>query len=176
MTGFFRKLFAKPAEAPVQQAGPSKQEAINDALTDQLIGFIGPQLQMLGYELTKVPAEGTFISKRSRGYIYGIAARVVGQVPEELQVKLLELVFQGAFYLVYGAENGPPLFERTFEETVARDGETLSGGYHAEDHVSASLRGEPFQSVMGFWLLNNGIGDPDEKMPIIQNPRPLPTS
>lgn len=174
MTGFFRKLFSKPTEAPQPLVQPSRQEAVNEALIGQLIGFIAPQLQMLGFELATVPAEGTFISKRSRGYIYGIAAAVLGQLPNETAPSLVEPIMGGAFYLVYGSENGPPLLEMTFAEAVARDGETLSGSYHAEDHVGASLRGEPFQSVMGFWLLNNAIGDPDEKMPIIENPKPLP--
>lgn len=178
MAGFFKKLFgvSNSAPQPQPQSESYDEVAIFEECCRHLAIFLTPQLQMLGFELGKVPPTGTFISKRSRGYIWGIAATVLAPWPEEFKRAMVSEVMRSAFWFVYGDGSCEELMQLTLDESTARDPATLSGSYHAEDDVTAVYEAKPHASVMGFWILNNGIGNPDEKMPPILNPRPLPVS
>lgn len=149
------------------------RETVLDAIADQLVTLMGPQFAALGIK-PSAPPTGSFVSKRSRGYLYGVAARVADDLSEGTRVALSGEIFQMLFSIVYGAALGLPLFKLTLDECVARDGETLSGAHYAEDDVSAVFRGDPNRTVMGFWLLNNGVGVAEEKMPELLTFDPFP--
>ena len=150
------------------------EHSLSEIQARALLALLLPQLEMLGLELEKVPAVGSFASKRSRGYIYGLAAAVLGVTTRQQDGGMAEDIMQAAFTLVWGQANAQALFERTLAESAARDGETLAGSYRAEAEVGELYSGKPNAPAMGFWLLNNGLNDPDEIMPAIENPRPLP--
>lgn len=167
--GWFSKLFgSKPASR-------EEEFTVHDVQAQALLGFLTPQLQLLGLELEKVPVEGSFVSKRSRGYVYGMAAGILGATTETQDAEMVEDIMQAAFTLVWGRETAQRVFELTLAECAARDGQTLAGSYRAEADVADVYAGKPFAAVVGFWLLNNGLNNPDEVMPEIEHPRPLPT-
>jgi hypothetical protein len=168
--GWLSKLFGH--ERPASASEPAAAEV--QART--LLGFLIPQLDLLGLEREKVPVGGSFTSKRSRGYIYGTAAAVLGETTAEQDAEMVEDIMQAAFTLVWGAERAQEIFEITLAECAARDGETLAGTYRAEADVRAVYAGRPGAAVMGFWLLNNGLNDPRTIMPKIENPLPLSPS
>ena len=165
--GWLSKLFG---------SGPSADPAelsVHDVQARALLGFLIPQLQLLGVELEKAPAHGSFASKRSRGYIYGMAAAVLCETSKQQDAQMVEDIMQAAFTLVWGPEIAQRMYEQTLTESAARDGETLAGSYRAEADVREVYSGKPHAAVMGFWLLNNNLNDPDEIMAAITNPRPL---
>jgi hypothetical protein len=86
---------------------------------------------------------------------------------------MVDEMMQAAFTLVWGRENAQRVFDATLAECAARDGDTLAGSYRAETDVREVYAGKPHAAVMGFWLLNNGLNDPREVMPRIEDPRPL---
>lgn len=168
MAGFFGRLFGAKASQP-----PQEGLSVYEIRAKALLTFLIPQLQLLGLELEQVPASGSYVSKRSRGYIYGTACAVLGATSDEMTSEEVEDIMQTAFTLVWGRENAQPIYQATLAECAARDGETLAGSYRAEADVGEVHAGKPHATVMGFWLLNNGLGNPEEKMPPIVNPRPL---
>jgi hypothetical protein len=173
--GFFDFLSGGTLEQTEQtNISDSDIDAVYESIARSLISLLTPQLVMLGYQLMSVPAEGDFVSKRSRGYVFGLASAVASELTSTLTAEVVNATLLNAFELVYGSEYADKLLQLTLNESVSRDGEMLAGAYRAEDDVVAVYSGRPYSTVMGFWLLNNQIGDPSDKMPIISNPRPLP--
>ncbi len=166
--GWWSKLFGSKPQAQ------SEQLSLVDVQDRALLRIIIPQLQLLGFEMGRVPADGSFVSKRSRGYIYGTAASVLCQLTRQQNREMIHEIMQSAFTLVWGPERANELFEMTLHECAARDGETLAGSYAAEADVGEVYSGQPYAAVTGFWLLNNGLNHPETMMPAIENPRPLP--
>ncbi len=166
---WFGKLFGSQA---VKATEPL---SLAEAQAHALLSFLIPQLQMLELELAGVPDIGTYVSKRSRGYIYGMAAGILGALDTIDSAAKVEDIMQAAFTLVYGHEAAQTVYELTLAECEARDGETLAGCYRAEDDVGDVYAGKPMSAVMGFWLLNSGMNDANEIMPTINEPRPLPS-
>ncbi len=172
MAGFFGRLFA-----PKQSQSFQSETTAHEVRAKALLTFLIPQLQLLSLELEEVPTEGSYVSKRSRGYVYGMAGAVLAATSEEMTSELVDDIMQTAFTLVWGRENAQRVYKATLAECVARDGETLAGSYRAEADVGEVYARKNYASVMGFWLLNNGLNNPDEIMPPIRNPPPLqPTS
>jgi hypothetical protein len=167
---WFSRLFKQ------QHTVSEKLDSVHDVRAFALLSFIRPQLNLLGLNQENVPVTGSFISKRSRGYIYGMAAAVAGATAQEGEQSedAYHDVLEAAFILVWGREMAKSMFNKTFSECVARDGQTLAGAYCGEADVSMVYAGKPYASVMGFWLLNNGLNNPEEIMPEIKNPPPLP--
>jgi hypothetical protein len=128
---------------------------------------------LLGLELENVPIGGSFTSKRSRGYVYGLAAGILGATSNRQDAQMAEDLMQAAFTLVWGRGNAQALFEQTLAESAGRDGETLAGSYRAESEIGDVYSGKPHASAVGFWLLNNGLNEPEEVMPVVKDPRPL---
>lgn len=159
-----------PLSVPTEQTASMTPENFRVNL---LIELIGPQLHLLTIEFGKTPLTGSYVSKRSRGYIYGTAASILGMTIQNIDEKSLNHTMRSAFSLVWGDENAQDIFEKTLAECVARDGETLAGSYYAEAEIGEAYQGKTHAAVMGFWLLNNEINDPAEIMPVIENPSRL---
>lgn len=93
--GWLSNLF-KGKTAEIQQVKIHEVQALD------LHSFLMPQLQLLGLEFEKVPAEGSFISKQSRGYIYGMAAAVLCETTEKQDSEMVDEMMQAAFTLAVG--------------------------------------------------------------------------
>ncbi len=173
--GFFDFLSAD-SSGQIEQTNisDSDMDAVYESIARSLNSLLTPQLLMLGYQLENVPVSGDFVSKRSRGYIFGMASAVASELASGLTAELVNATLLNAFELVYGPQHAVALLQQTLYESANRDGDTLAGAYQAEDDVVAVYSGRPHSAVFGFWLLNNQIGEPSEKMPTILNPRPLP--
>lgn len=172
MLGFIQLLFgSKPSSNPASQSTSLTAEEVQ---AKALLGFLIPQLQLLEFELEQIPTNGSYISKRSRGYIYGMAAAILGESSQKMNSEMVNDIMHTAFTLVWGKENAQHLFDMTLAECAARDGDTLAGSYRAEADVGEVFQNKPHAAVMGFWLLNNGLNNPEEIMPSIEYPRPLP--
>lgn len=168
-----RLLRSNPSLNPEPQ---SLSLTTREMQTKALLEFLIPQLQLLSLQLEQVPRNDFYTSKRSRGYIYGMAAAIWGASPHNKNVDIFEEIVLTAFGLVWGKQSAQPLFDMTLAEHAARDGDTLAGSYRAEDDVGGVFQKKPHAAVMGFWLLNNGHNIPEIIMPTIENPRPLPST
>lgn len=122
MVGFLGRLFGSKVSQQSQEA-----LSVHGVRAKALLMFLIPQLQLLGFELSKVPSDGSYVSKRSRGYIYGMAGAVLAATSEEMTSEMVEDIMQTAFTLVWGPENAPSIYKATLAECAARDGETLAG-------------------------------------------------
>jgi hypothetical protein len=168
--GWLSKLFGheRPQSAPELPLGEVQASA--------LLGLLVPQLELLELQLEKVPVGGSFTSTRSRGYIYGLAAGVLGTTTKHQDGAMAEDIMHAPFTLVWGRNNAQNPFDQTLAESAARHGETLAGAYRAESDVGDVCSGKPFATVMGFWLLNNGLNDSEAIMSVFENPRPVPAT
>ncbi|WP_373489297.1 hypothetical protein [Blastomonas sp.] len=176
MMGFIQRLFgSKPSPSPSASVR-NEPQTIEEVQAKTLLGFLIPQLQLLGFELEEVPTTGKYVSKRSRGYIYGLAAAILGATSQKINSGMVDDIMHTAFTLVWGRENAQRLFDMTLAECAARNGDTLAGSYRAEADVGEVFQEKPHAAVMGLWLLNNGLNNPEVIMPPIENPRPLPPS
>lgn len=128
--------------------------------------MLSPQIAMLNYEAMQVPASGSYISGRSRGYIMGLIARVLGDFPDQQTLPLLPIVGDAAFEFVYGSEHGPALLAQSVQDWRTRDPELVAGSGRGEAEADHVLTGRPFPSVMGFWQLNNGLNDQGALIPL----------
>jgi hypothetical protein len=149
------------------------RDALWEAIAQRIVGLIVPQLMMLGWQPSTIPPEQSAFSKRSRGYIFGIAYTVANELPADLRRELMGEIIENAFYITYGADLGPSYSSVTMEDYLSTDGEVLAGYFRAKAEMEAVDAGSPHQAMMGFWLLNNGIGDPEEFMPAFVVPQSL---
>ena len=167
--GWFSQLFARDEGQRKKRSKNAGPASIEEVQAHALVSLLTPQLQLLGLDLYAVPVRGIYVSKRSRGYIYGMAAGILGETSANPTADMAEDIMQAAFTLVWGRASAQPIFEMTLSECAARDGQTLAGSYAAERDVSDFYADKPFATVMGFWALNNGLNDPAEIMPAIEN-------
>ncbi|MGZ8281712.1 MAG: hypothetical protein ACXWUN_02025 [Allosphingosinicella sp.] len=156
-----------------QRVSPARVSKLDPAIYRELRILLTPQIERLGVALGYVPAEGGYVSKRSRGYLYGMTAGLLGRLGRMQEPEVIRDAMWAAFRMVYGPKIGPGALERTMQECLARDGETLAGSWRGEADVLDVHAGKAGAAVMGFWLLNNGRNDPVELMPTIANPGPI---
>jgi hypothetical protein len=130
MAGFFGKLFGKKDKTFTEQiregmASVYDPNNTHDRVAVALLANLQPQLQVLGFEISKVPATDVYISKDCRGYLYGWALGILVQENiERTKDNLIDTII-AAFGLTYGDELGRSLSIQTFEDTKANDKEVL---------------------------------------------------
>ncbi|GFE72384.1 hypothetical protein [Novosphingobium sp. TCA1] len=135
-----------------------------DAETKQRVDYaskivgdvLNPQLEMLKLEYGVVPNTGSIVSARSRGYLLGLVARVMGELPEDFAISHAQHLGAAAFSLVYGQERGIPLFVQSVNEHKAGDPEIAAGSNRGVVDASYLVEGASM-SPMNFYLLNSSV-------------------
>ena len=136
-------------------------------------GLLLPQLERLGLEPGRVPADGATCSGRSRGYVYGMACGVAGRMTDSSNQ--IVATAEAAFAYVWGPEHAGDALA-TLECGREGDREIVGAIHRGTADVEALLDGKPGAEVIGFWLLNNGEHDPAEVIPPYRIPGPIPVT
>ena len=161
MAGLFRKLFGKKTtfteqlKSEIRSVYDPAKEA--DRIGLALLVNLQKQLDLLGYEIGKVPTEGQFISDKCRGYLYGLALGILDSEGIEVSRDAVIDTVIAAFALTYGDEVGRQLSFQTAQDVDAAKPDVVWASDWAIKDVQGVYSSGGITSTAGFYLAANGM-------------------